>query len=382
MQSPGDYGFFYQAKIMAGTGAMANIPVELDGFDARHPFVLTDKKTSDSGLPRKFVKALGESNTIIGALFDDVPAYSSVSLVKDLAQFFRDRGCDSVVAIGSGPVVDVAKGVNMAVSTGADVLGFEGVNRVPGHLKPLVVVPTAAIKPFDLTGNARIDGRKFSSAFLMPDVIAVDPLMVRGCCTECVLDTAMVSLSHAVEAYLSPSANPLSDAYASMAIRLIAEHLQKSLKRPGNKAASMGMANAAVAAAAAFDNQPVGVVHALGMELSLLTGNAPGLCMGILLPAALEYRRQMKQEARSELLMAMEGFDAYAGTPAGQRGEKGLRSLQLLFSKIAVLPRTLEELRVPRFKADEAIQEALKANPSLKKQDLSAVMGLAMKGVQ
>lgn len=383
MQSPGDYGFFNQAKMMSGVAAMENIPVELDGFDARHPFVLTSKDITRSGLAKKFVKALYESNTIIGALYDDVPAYSSTGLVKDLARFFRDRGCDSIVALGNGPVVDIAKGVNIAVSTGTgDILQFEGENRIESHLKPFAVVPTAAIAPNDLTNRACIDGREFISNFLYPDMIVVDTRMVRGCCGECVLDTAMVSLTRAVEAFLSPMANPVSDSYAHMALQLIAENILKAVRRPKNKAASVAMANAAVAAAASFSNLPGGIVHALGMALAAVTGNSAGTCMGVILPAGMEYRRQKKEPFRADLLMAVSGMDEFAATPAGQRGEKGLRELQFLLGNLKGLPKSLADLRVADYRAKEAVEAAAKANPALKKQDLAAVMDLAMTGVR
>ncbi|MBP7582434.1 MAG: iron-containing alcohol dehydrogenase [Spirochaetes bacterium] len=383
MQSPGEYGFFYQAKILSGIGAMANIPVELDGFDARHPFVLASKSVTDSGLAKKFVKALYESNTVIGALYDDVPAYASARLVKELAQFFRDRGCDSIVAIGRGSVIDVARGVNIAVSTGNDdVLAFEGANKIPSHLKPFVAVPTCAPAPLDLTNRAVIDGRQFVSNFLYPDIIAADTTMVRGCCAECVLETAMASLAHALEAYLSQSANPVSDSYAYMALQFVAENLGTIVRKPKNKEASLAMANAAVSAGAAFSNLPAGVVHALGMALASVTGHPAGLCMGIVLPASIEYQRKQKRAFRGDLLKAVSGFDAYAETPAGQRGEKGIRAIQSLLAGIDGLPKSLAELRVAGYLAKEAVEAAAKANPHLKKQELAEVMDMSMAGAR
>lgn len=383
MQSPGEYGFFYQAKILSGIGAMANIPVELDGFDARHPFVLAGKSVTESGLAKKFVKALCESNTVIGALYDDVPAYAGTGLVKELAQFFRDRGCDSIVAIGSGAVMNAARGVNIAVSAGGDeVLSLAGVNKIQSHLKPFVAVPTCAPAPLDLTNRAVIDGRLFVSNFLYPDIIAADTSMVRGCCAECVLETAMASLTQALEAYLSPAASPVSDAYAYMALQFIAENLAAILKKPKNKNASLAMANAAVGAGAAFSNLPAGAVHALGMELATITGHPAGLCMGIMLPAGLEYQRKQKRAFRGDLLKAVSGFDAFAETPAGQRGEKGIRAIQSLLAGIDGLPRSLSELRVAGYLAKDAVEAAAKSNPHLKKQDLAEVMDMSMAGTR
>ena len=277
---------------------------------------------TDSGLAKKFVKALYESNTVIGALYDDVPAYASARLVKELAQFFRDRGCDSIVAIGRGSVIDVARGVNIAVSTGNDdVLAFEGANKIPSHLKPFVAVHTCAPAPLDLTNRAVIDGRQFVSNFLS-DIIADDTTMVRGCFAECVLVTAMASLSHALLEYLSQSANPVCDSYAYMALQFVAENLGTIVRKPKNKEASLAMANAAVSAGAAFSNLPAGVVHALGMALASVTGHPAGLCMGIILPASIEYQRKQKRAFRGDLLKGSIGLRCLRRNAGGQRGEE------------------------------------------------------------
>ncbi len=378
MRSQSEYGFFYQPKIMSGVAAMENIPVELDGFNARHPFVITSKGISSSGLAKKFVKALYDSNTIVGALYDDVPAYASIGLIRELAQFYRDRGCDSIIAIGTGSVVDAAKGINIIVSTGKDVLEFEENNAVLGHLKPFVVVPTATIAPFDLTGCASIEGREIISDYLFPDIIAIDTRMIRGCCSDCMRATALVSLTQALEAFLSPQANHLTDAYASMALRIITEHIVKAVKQPRNKKTCLAMANAATASAAAFHNQLPVPVHSLGMALSKLTGHLPGLCMGALLPAALKLRGKKKESFRSDLLLSIGGADRYAESAENDRANKGEAALMNLIASIPGIPQGLSSLKVSRHIAEEAIALVAKKEPALKKQDLEEIISMAL----
>ena len=380
MQSPGEYGFFNQAKIMSGAGAMDNIPVELDGFDARRPFVLAGKEAVSAGLTKKFLKALAESNTVVGALYDDVPAYAGAGLVKDLAVFFRDRGCDSIISIGSGAVVDMAKGVNIAVSTGKDILDLEGENKIPGHLKPFVAVPTATVAPFDYTNMAHIDGRLFVSDFLYPDVIAIDPRTVRGCCAECVLATAMVALTHSVEAFLAPAHNTVNDTYAYTSIRFIADNLAVALKKPRNKAASLALVNAAVMAGVAFANSGAGMAHALGSALSSETGFSPGICMGVMLSHSIRYRESKKESFRGDLLMAMGGLDSFASTGEKDRGAKGSAMLLSFLGSIRELPRSLGDMKVPGYQARAAAQAAAKANPGLNARDCEAVMEMALAG--
>ncbi len=142
MTSPDFFQFFSQAKIMSGNRAMDNIPVELDGFDARKPLVITTKEVTKAGLGRKFAKACYDSNVVIGAIFDEVPYYAGISQVRDLVKLFRDRGCDSLIAIGGGAAADVAKCINIMVSEETDdLLQFVGENKINPSTQALYLYP-------------------------------------------------------------------------------------------------------------------------------------------------------------------------------------------------------------------------------------------------
>ncbi|MCX7679449.1 MAG: iron-containing alcohol dehydrogenase [Spirochaetes bacterium] len=377
MRNQSEYGFFFQPKIMSGIGALENIPLELNSFNAHHPFVITSKEISKRGLIKKFIKSLYDSNTTIGALYDDIPPYAGIGLVRELAQFYRDRGCDSIVAIGNDSVVVAAKAVNIIVSSGKDVLEFEGTNKIPTHLKPLVVVPTSNFAAFDLTNIFELENRMFISDFLYPDIIAIDDRMIRGCCRECMRAHSLVIFTQAVESYLSPNANYLTDAYASTALTLISENINKAIKRPRNKDRCRAIANAAVASAAAFSNLPSGPVHALGMAISKITGHHPGMCMGALLLPSLRLQKSQKWVARPELLLAICGADIYANTAESERAQKGYEALENLIASIPDIPKSLSDLKIYPPKAKEALSHAKKYAQTLKINDLEAIIDAA-----
>lgn len=378
MQTQSEYSFFYQSKVMSGIGALENIPIELNSFNARHPFVLTSKEISNSKLTKKFIKAFYDSNTIIGALYDDIPHYAGIGLIRELAQFYRDRGCDSIIAIGSGSIVIAAKAVNIIVSTNKDPLELAGRNTILTPLKPLVVVPTSNIASFDLTGILEVENRLIISDYLYPDIIALDKRMAGACCSKCMMANSLVSLTQALEAYLSLNANHLTDAFASTALTLISENIIKAIKRPRNKNLSLAMANAAISSAVAFYNLPSGPVHALGIALAKITGHHPGMCMGALLQSSLQLLESKKTPIRPELLLTISGSNTYAETAAKDRAQKGLQALKNLIASIPCIPKKLSDLKIYNYIAQQAIPLAIKYEPSLKRQELEAIIDAAL----
>ena len=359
MPSPDYFEFFSQAKIMSGAKALENIPVELDGFDARKPLVITSQDVACAGLSKKFIKALYDSNVVIGALFDGVPSYAGIDMVNELAGFFRDRGCDSVIAIGGGASADIAKAVNILVSNKTtDLFQFAGDTKLHSPLKPFFYVATGWSAGYEVSNTATIDGRVIQSDFLFPDVICIDKSMVAS--DSCsVSESAIIALTHSIEACADPKNNPVTDAYAHASIQFIYENLKKGIKSPGNRKAGTALANAAVMGAIAFSNAPSGIAHLLGTALSKITGLSEAQCMGILLPHGLEYRLRQKNAFRSELLLALAGLETFASTPENERPYAALGLVKKLISDADVKYRkSFKDLNVAKYKLDEAAKIA------------------------
>jgi len=359
MRSSDYFEFFSQAKIMSGNRAMSNIPVELDGFDARKPLVVTSKEVTKAGLGKKFIRALYDSNVVIGAIFDEVPHYAGISQVRDLVRLFRDRGCDSLIAIGGGAAADVAKCVNVMVSADTDdILQFVGDNMIAGHLKPFIYVATSGSAGYEASNRATIEGRVIRSDFLFPDVICIDRSMVPAKNGDAVLEGAMVAFAQAVEAADMPNDNPVVDAYAHAAIQFICENLRKGIRSPGNKDSGMALANAAAMGAIAFSNSPEGTVHLISRSLARVTGLSESLCMVVLLPYSLELKLSKKEPFRGDLLLAMAGIEAFATTPEKERPRAALALIRQLLAEGKHYPRTLKDVRVAKYRLDEAARAA------------------------
>ncbi len=380
MGSPGYYEFFSEAKILSGVKALENIAVELDGFDARRPLVLLGTDDAKAGAHKKLIDALRESNVTIGALVDDVPDYASAKLCEGLGVLFRDRGCDSIIGIGGGSVIDTVKGTNIAVGAG-DLLRHEGENRIEKRLKPLVVIPTIPQSGYECAGSATIDRRYFKSDYLYPDLIVIDPRTARGCCARCMAETAAVAMAHAMEVSTSGDFNLMCDVYVNASIQFLYENTAAAIKRPHNKKASMAIANASAMAGIAYSNSRPGLVQELAHALADATNHSPGVLMGIILPHELEMKLSKKAGIRPDLLLALVGPDEYSATPERERAAKAVGLVKRLQGSFAgVLPLSLKELAVPEYLLEQTARKIADSSMGFNAKECMTILRRAWDG--
>ena len=347
------YEFYCPVKIIAGLKALEHLPAELAERGCAAPMVLTDKGVRQAGLIDHVELAFEEAGISLGQVFDDIPPDSSTDVVEHIARLFRERNCDSLIAVGGGSVMDTAKAANILVSEGGEFLrAYVGAHALTRPLKPLVAIATTAGTGSEVTSVAVIkDTHKqkkdaFQSAHLLPAVAVIDPRMTLTVPPGITAATAMDALTHAVEAFTCLAKNPLSDAYASAAIRKIVAALPIVLAKPGNTEARLELAEAATMAGIAFSNSMVGLVHAIGHSLGAVCHLHHGTCMSLLLPYVLEYNFDTIRDDLGKLLPSLVGDEAAAATPAEDRARASIaaiRDLRDVIFEATGLPRCLSE---------------------------------------
>lgn len=347
------YEFFCPVKVIAGHKALENIPFELAALGARKPLIVTDKGVRAVGLLTHLEEAFAAAETDCSAIFDDVPPDSSLATVRACAAAFRAAGCDSLIAVGGGSVIDTTKAVNVLVTMGGDdLLAYSGAHNLPHALKPLFVVPTTSGTGSEVTSIAVISDPErdvkipFASYFLMPNAAVLDSRMTLTLPAHITAMTGMDAMTHAVEAFTCMAANPLSDAYAVSAIQKIASHLLKVLDNPQDADGRLELAQASTMAGVAFSNAMVGLVHSLGHATGGVCHLPHGLVMNLYLPYVLEYNLDTNGDRIAQLLLPLAGADVYAATPADQRATRAIAEIRALRDAIHArckLPRTLQE---------------------------------------
>jgi len=369
------YEFSCPVKIIAGLAALEHVPFELSIRGSGRALLVTDSGIKSAGLLEHIFAAFKESQVEVAAVFDQVPTDSSLPVVKEIADIYRQHQCDSIVAVGGGSVIDTSKAVNILVSEGGDdLMDYSGHGCLKRPLKPLFVVPTTAGTGSEVTSVAVIhdmdNERKigFSSHFLFPDVAVLDPRMTLSLPPAITAMTAMDAMTHACEAAIGMAKNPISDAYAHGAIEKISQNLMTVMQSPGDLDARMELAQAATMAGIAFSNSMVGVVHALGHSVGAICHLPHGMCMSIFLPYALEYNLETCRQEITELLLPLAGAERFAGTPVQLRAEESIsviREMRDQLHQYCQLPRTLQESGKVRKDQFEAIARAALNDGSL-----------------
>ncbi|NHC04312.1 iron-containing alcohol dehydrogenase [Acinetobacter sp. 187] len=364
------YEFFCPVKVIAGNAALEHMPFELASMGASRPMILTDKGVRANGLLEPVETAFTATEVTIASIFDDVPPDSSLETVRAVAEAYRANNCDAIIAIGGGSVIDTAKAANILVTEGGDdLLKYSGAHNLPRPLKPFFVVPTTSGTGSEVTMVAVISDNSthqkmpFASKYLMPSAAILDPRMTQTLPPHLTAMTAMDAMTHAVEAYTCLAANPISDAYATAAIKKVSENLFNVLDNPKDAHGRLELAQASTMAGIAFSNAMVGIVHSLGHALGAVAHLPHGLCMNLFLPYVLEFNKDVNGHKIAELLLPLAGADIYAQTPAHARADKAIAFINTMRDHIyssTKLPRTLRETgKVTEAQFDEIAEKAL-----------------------
>lgn len=309
---PDYYEFQNATKILSGKLAINNIPAELKFLNAQSPLLISDEILNKIGTVKKVKDAINTDNKIkVKAEYTQVPPDSDLEVVNKIAKIYKEQKCDSIVAVGGGSVIDTAKGVRMLLSQNKEdineLMGNEILNY--GKHVPFIVVPTTSGTGSEVTLVAVIEDKiknlkmEFISYFLLPDVAVLDPEMTMTLPKKATASTGIDALCHAIEAYTCIQKNPISDAYAISAIKLIMDNIEIAVKNGENKKARLSMANASLMAGISFSNSMVGLVHAIGHSIGAVSKVPHGDAISILLPYVMEYNFDVVKEEYAKIAL-------------------------------------------------------------------------------
>lgn len=366
---PSYYEFFSPVKILSGIDALDHLPHEFTQLGARRPLLISERNLVRMGLLAPVHAAFAGHEIAISAEFLDVPPDSADTIVDAVADLYRRNGCDSLLAVGGGSVIDTAKGVNIVVSTGvAELRRAMGAETIQAAMKPLIVVPTTAGTGSEATLVAVIaDPRRhvkmaFTSYKLVPNAAVLDPRMTLTLPPRLTAATGMDALTHAIEAYTCLQKNPVSDAFAWSAVQTIARHLLPAVQNGADARLRLAMANASLLAGIAFSNSMVGLVHSLGHALGGMCGVPHGVAMGILLPHVMAYNTRRVGDLYGELLLPLADAEIFSRTLPGERPTAARQAVETLLRELhrcSGLPITLAQAGVTHGQLPDVARAAL-----------------------
>ncbi|MGU3497710.1 iron-containing alcohol dehydrogenase [Mycobacterium sp. C31M] len=213
-------------------------------------------------------------------------------------EFYRSRGCDVLIALGGGSVIDAAKGIAILSANGGDILDYAGVDKATMPMPPLVVLPStsgtgADVSQFcivtDTTRNTKVTilGRA-----LVPDITVIDPRLLTTMPEWLNAATGLDALTHGIEAFVSLGHNQLTDHHALRSVVMVTENLVTTIEKPNEMSARVLMAQAALEAGLAFTNAILGAAHAMSHQVGGLLDLPHGVINGVLLPHVVRFNAE------------------------------------------------------------------------------------------
>jgi aldehyde dehydrogenase (NAD+) len=283
-------------KLSIGPGRAAGVADEVAKLGGTRVLLISDPGIEKAGLLAGIKGALG---SMLKATFTDVPQDSGLETVDAAALVGREAGVDAVVSIGGGSVIDTAKATAICLGAGGKAIDHIGVQMLRGQPLPHVVIPTTAGTGSEVTNTAVIHhverGRKvyFLDDKVIPATAILDPTLTTGLPRGLTASTGMDALTHAIEAVVSKTGNPISEGLALQAIRIIAEQLPNCIERPQDLEARVAMQLASTMAGWAFSVAGVGLVHGMSHALGARVRVPHGTANGILLPHVMRFNLEV-----------------------------------------------------------------------------------------
>jgi alcohol dehydrogenase len=342
------FGFFIPNVSLMGVGSSKQAAPQAKALGATKALIVTDKVLNQLGVAARIKGQLEEAG-VKAVVFDGAEPNPTDTNVRDGLKAYVDNRCDAIVSLGGGSAHDCAKGIGMVATNGGTIRDYEGIDKSKKAMPPFVAINTTAGTASEMTRFCIITNTTTHVKMAIvdwrctPNVAINDPVLMVGKPPALTAATGMDALTHAVEAYVSIAATPITDACAIKAIELIAEYLRPAVANGANLDARDKMAYAEYLAGMAFNNASLGYVHAMAHQLGGLYNLPHGVCNAILLPAVCEFNLIAAAKRYGDVAVALgESVDGLAPVDAAAKGIAAIRKL----SKAIGIPSGLKELGV------------------------------------
>ena len=279
--------------LLTGSGSIKLVPSELSTLHAKKPLVITDATLVVAGIAGKLEAVLKVAG-LSYAVFDAVLPDPSFEICEAGLKLLKAEGCDSVIALGGGSVMDAGKIIRMGATHDKPLEKFAGLLTCRNGGLPFICLPTTAGTGSEATAAAVItDTRRHRKITILdpkipPDTAILDPLLTLGLPAPMTASTGADALTHAVEAFTNTLHFSDVDAHSIEAVRLIFANLPKACAQGGDVAAREAMLRASHLAGRAFTRGFVGYVHAVAHRFGERYHVPHGLANAIALPYFLD----------------------------------------------------------------------------------------------
>lgn len=336
------YQFMLPGRTVIGENALLSCETTIKSFGEK-ALIVTGKVVTKTGLLKILTDCL-DTWGIAWAVFNDITGEPTDQMIEAGVKAYKDTGCDFIAAIGGGSPLDSAKAIGaMTVLEGklSDYLGTE----IQGVFPPLVLIPTTAgtgseATKFTIITDTEKDVKMLLKGdALLPDLAVIDSALTVTLPPDITAATGMDALTHAIEAYTSKRANPLTDMYALDAIKRIFNYLPAAYRDGSNRKAREELAIAAYEAGVCISNASVTLVHGMSRPIGALFHVPHGISNAMLIKVCLTSVLDGCYERFARIAREIGAADDYTPEAAAAK------------AFISALGRLCEKLSIPTLKA-------------------------------
>lgn len=368
----------FPGKLIFGNGCITQLAEELLSTAVRKILIVTiDPLLS---VVEELKIRLGASVEVrIDTSIKQEPSFSDFESLMKMATPFDP---DTVIGLGGGSVLDVAKLVAAQLGNDQQLSEYVGIGLLKGRSRRLICAPATSGTGSEVSPNAILvdhenQKKGIISPYLVPDVVYVDPLLTVSVPPSITAATGIDALTHCLEAYTNKFAQPLIDVYAFEGMRLIAANIVTAVNNGKDTEARKHVAMGSLLGGFCLGPVNTAGVHALSYPLGSMFHLPHGLSNALLLPYVMEYNIPASEKRYADVAIALGCERQQSDLTTALSGVARIREL----IKACGLPATLSEVNMPEdsipvMAADAMkIQRLLKNNPRLiEEKDAIAIL--------
>ncbi|MCQ2582823.1 MAG: iron-containing alcohol dehydrogenase [Treponema sp.] len=335
------FNFTSAPRTVIGEGALEQSAAYISEM-GKKALIVTGKIITKSGLVQKLQDFL-VSLKIDSVIFNDLPGEPDDLMINAGLKIYKDQHCDFIIGLGGGTPLDTAKAIGAMSVLPGNLIDYAG-KEIKGVFPPLVLIPTTAgtgseATKFFVYTDTKTDAKLLLKGdALLPELAIVDFNYTISSPVGITVATGMDALTHAVEAYTSKKANPLTDIYCLDAIKKIFKYLPKAAADGNDKEARSNMAIAAYEAGVCINNSSVTLVHGMSRPIGALFHVPHGISNAMLIVECLRFA----------LDGALDRFAILAKEIGAAKNEDDDRAAAEKF--LVALENLTKELKIPTLK--------------------------------
>lgn len=336
--------FLVPPVLITGSGSSEKVGEETRKLGVKKVLLVTDGVMTKMGIVEPIKKSLTDQGIQV-VLFDGVNTEPTVDYVTQGVKLFKQNNCEALVAVGGGSPIDTAKAISVMAANTGSIEQYKGLHNIPNKGFPLVAIPTTAgtgseVTIFTIITDTKTDVKMLiGSVHCLPQVAIVDPLLTLSCPRGLTAAVGIDALTHAIEAYVSLKAQPMSDIFALSAIELISGNLRQAWANGQNVEAREKVMLGALQAGIAFSNASVALVHGMSRPIGAYFHVPHGASNAALLGVVTEFSLMGNPERYAHIAAAM-----------GEEVE-GLSPMEAAEVAADAIENLIQDIQIPSLKA-------------------------------